>query len=109
MKTRVELTSTEAAELLDVHPSTIKRWCNDGELDFEQTPGGHRRIRVDTAVDFARQRGIRTLLTPFHPFEPHVWTALRDVEEGGSYGALHSLALQLARRGEFNRLRTRTA
>lgn len=104
MKTRVQLTSSEAASLLDVHPSTVKRWCNDGELDFEQTPGGHRRIRVDAAVDFARRRGIRTLLSPFHPFEPHVWTALRDVEEEGSYAALHSLALQWARRGDFDRL-----
>lgn len=103
MKSRIELTSTETASLLDVHPSTVKRWCNDGDLPFQQTPGGHRRIRVDRAVDFARDRGIRTILSPFHPFEPHVWTALRDVEDG-SYGALHALALQWARRGEFERL-----
>ncbi len=103
MKSRVELTSTEAATLLDVHPSTVKRWCNDGELPFEQTPGGHRRIRVDQAVGFARNRGIRTVLSPFHPFEAHVWTALRDVE-GGSYATLHALALQWARRGDFDRL-----
>ncbi len=103
MKSKVELTSTETAALLDVHPSTVKRWCNDGELSYEQTPGGHRRIRVDSAVEFARQRGIRTILTPFRPFEPHVWTALRDVENG-SYGALHALALQWARRGDFDRL-----
>jgi excisionase family DNA binding protein len=38
----VALTSTEAASLLDVHPSTVKRWCNDGELDSELTPGGQR-------------------------------------------------------------------
>jgi len=104
MNTRVQLTSTETASLLDVHPSTVKRWCNDGALDSDHTPGGHRRIRVATAVDFARERGIRTVLTPFHPFEPHVWTALRQVEEEGSYEALHALALQWARRGEFERL-----
>lgn len=103
MKTRVELTSTEAASLLDVHPSTVKRWCNDGELPFEQTPGGHRRIRVDQAADFAREKGIPTVLSPFHPFESHVWTAFRGVEEG-SFSALHALALQWARRGDFGRL-----
>ncbi|MDX1494105.1 MAG: cobalamin-dependent protein [Longimicrobiales bacterium] len=104
MKAKVELTSTETATLLDVHPSTVKRWCNDGELDFDQTPGGHRRIRVDAAVRFARERGIRTVLSPFHPFEPHVWTALRAVDEEDSYDELHALGLHWARRGEFERL-----
>lgn len=104
MKPQTELTSTETASLLDVHPSTVKRWCNDGELESDQTPGGHRRIRIDKAVDFARRRGIRTVLTPFHPFEPHVWTALRAATEDGSFEPLHGLALQWARRGEFERL-----
>jgi methanogenic corrinoid protein MtbC1 len=98
------LTSTETASLLDVHPSTVKRWCNDGDLASEVTPGGHRRIRIDRAVDFARGRGIDTVLSPFHPFEPHVWTALRAVEVDGSFDELHVLALQWARRGEFERL-----
>lgn len=104
MKATVELTSTETASLLDVHPSTVKRWCNDGDLAFDQTPGGHRRIRVDAAVRFARERGIRTILAPFHPFEPHVWTALQAIQNESAYGPLHALALQWARRGEFERL-----
>lgn len=104
MKSQLELTSTEAAALLDVHPSTVKRWCNDGELASDQTPGGHRRIRIDSAVSFARERGIRTVLTPFHPFEPQVWKALRAVEDEGSFDALHALGLTWAREGEFERL-----
>ena len=76
---KLALTSSEAASLLDVHPSTVKRWCNDGELHSEVTPGGHRRIPIDTAVDFARSKGIRTILSPFRPFEPHVWAALKSV------------------------------
>lgn len=104
MKPRAKLTSTEAAELLDVHPSTVKRWCDGGELESDQTPGGHRRIRIDHAVEFARRRGIRTVLTPFHPYEPHVWTALRAAMEDDSFEPLHALALQWARRGDFERL-----
>lgn len=100
----LELTSSETASLLAVHPSTVKRWCNDGELASASTPGGHRRISIDAAVEFAEDRGIRTVLTPFHPFEPHVWTALREVEERGSFDALHALGLQWARRGAFERL-----
>jgi len=39
------LTSAEAAELMGVSPSTIKRWVDEGELEAERTAGGHRRIR----------------------------------------------------------------
>lgn len=98
------LTSSETASLLAVHPSTVKRWCNEGDLPSEVTPGGHRRISVDAAVAFARDKGIRTILAPFHPFEPHVWAALRGIEDSGSFEPLHMLGLQWARRGEFERL-----
>ncbi len=101
---RVALTSTETAELLDVHPSTVKRWCNDGELDSELTPGGHRRISIDAAMALARVRGIGTVLSPFHPYEPHVWTVLRAILDEGSYRELVVLAMQWVRRGEFERL-----
>jgi excisionase family DNA binding protein len=98
------LTSSEAASLLAVHPSTVKRWCNEGELPSDLTQGGHRRIRVDAAASFARDRGIRTVLTPFHPFEPQVWSALQAVRNADDYGPLKALALGWARRGEFERL-----
>jgi excisionase family DNA binding protein len=38
------LTTTEAAELAAVAPSTIKRWADQGILPFSRTPGGHRRF-----------------------------------------------------------------
>jgi len=38
------LTTTEAAERLGVHPSTIRRWADDGSLPAMTTPGGHRRF-----------------------------------------------------------------
>jgi excisionase family DNA binding protein len=38
------LTSTEAARLLGVTSSTIKRWVNAGRIPCIVTPGGHRRI-----------------------------------------------------------------
>lgn len=104
MKLQAELTTTEAASLLDVHPSTVKRWCNGGDIEFDQTPGGHRRIRIDDAMAFARRRGIRTVLSPFHPYEPHVWTALRAALDDDAFEPLHAMALQWARRGDFERL-----
>lgn len=35
----------EAAELLGVHPATIRNWADRGDLPARRTPGGHRRFR----------------------------------------------------------------
>lgn len=35
----------EAAEILGVHPSTLRHWADSGELPSQRTPGGHRRFR----------------------------------------------------------------
>lgn len=102
--TRQPLTSTEAATLLKVHPSTVKRWCNEGLLDSETTDGGHRRIHLGSAVGFARAQGIDTVLTPFHPYEPHVWTALQSAEQSGSFQQLHTLAFGWVLSGDTRRL-----
>ncbi|MEZ4592633.1 MAG: helix-turn-helix domain-containing protein [Chloroflexota bacterium] len=36
---------SEAAELLGVHPATVRAWGDKGELAMQRTPGGHRRFR----------------------------------------------------------------
>jgi excisionase family DNA binding protein len=33
-----------AAELLGVHPATVRNWADKGELPSRRTPGGHRRF-----------------------------------------------------------------
>lgn len=38
------LTTREVAELLGVGTTSIKRWADEGRLDFVLTPGGHRRF-----------------------------------------------------------------
>lgn len=98
------LTSSETAELLQVHPSTVKRWCNDGELISEKTAGGHRRLNLGDVMAFARSRDIATVLTPFDPYEPHVWAALQEVRQDGSFGRLHALAMSWVSRGQIRRL-----
>lgn len=35
----------QAAELLGVHPSTVRSWANQGKLIVHRTQGGHRRFR----------------------------------------------------------------
>lgn len=36
---------SEAAELLGVHPTTVRAWADKGEIPSRRTPGGHRRFR----------------------------------------------------------------
>lgn len=55
------LTSAEAALLLGVGVSTLKRWVDGGELASERTAGGHRRLR---RVDVERFRVRLTGLDP---------------------------------------------
>ncbi len=45
---------SEAARLLQVGDTTLKRWTEEGRIPFERTLGGHRRFRRD---DVMRLRG----------------------------------------------------
>jgi excisionase family DNA binding protein len=41
----------EVAEMLGVHPSTVRNWSNQGELPVKRTRGGHRRYhRIDVEL-----------------------------------------------------------
>ncbi len=52
------LTSTQAARLAAVAPSTIKRWADEGRLPSTRTLGGHRRFDRAALSRFLRdQRG----------------------------------------------------
>lgn len=42
---------SEAARRLGVHPTTLRRWADTGEIPVMVTPGGHRRF---AAVDLER-------------------------------------------------------
>ncbi len=101
---RLFLSTTRAAELLAVHPSTVKRWCNSGSLRADKTGGGHRRIPLDEALRWARREGIPTFLDPFHPWEANVWLALSEVEEGAGFRRLENLALTWLAQGESDLL-----
>ncbi|MBK8135982.1 MAG: helix-turn-helix domain-containing protein [Chloroflexi bacterium] len=41
-----------AAELLGVHPATVRNWADKGDIPSRRTPGGHRRFRL---ADLQRQ------------------------------------------------------
>lgn len=98
------LTTSEAAELLGVHPSTVKRWTDQDELASDKTEGGHRRLYLRAILAFAGERGIATYLAPFEPFESHVWLAVRDAVRHDDFERMVSLALGWLLRGYPRRI-----
>lgn len=46
----------EAADILGVHPSTVRHWADSGDLPSQRTPGGHRRFRRADLQQWALMR-----------------------------------------------------
>ena len=53
------LNLSEAAELLGVHPATVRAWSDRGELPAQRTAGGHRRfLRRDVVARAGAARAV---------------------------------------------------
>ena len=50
------LTLSQAAQALGVHPSTLRRWADEGEIRCMRTPGGHRRFLESNLQAFLRSQ-----------------------------------------------------
>lgn len=57
------LSPKQVARAIQVSESSVKRWCDDGQLQMERTAGGHRRIHVSEVLRFIRKSGHR-LVSP---------------------------------------------
>src|SRR3972149_10014413 len=56
------LSLKDAAQRLGVHPTTLRRWADAGEISVMLTPGGHRRFALADIEQFeARRHGLRVL------------------------------------------------
>lgn len=53
------LSLSKAAARLNVHPSTLRRWADSGDVPVLLTPGGHRRFAVSDLDDFAADHRVR--------------------------------------------------
>jgi excisionase family DNA binding protein len=47
----------QAADLLGVHPATVRNWADKGEIASRRTPGGHRRFRRADLMLQAEKQG----------------------------------------------------
>ena len=89
------LTTSQAAELLEAHESSIKRWCNEGFLKSHKTSGGHRRIGFDQLILFARKKLPEADLLGLSPFEAETAKAVLDCREHNNYQPLVNLILKM--------------
>src|SRR6476469_2631008 len=46
-----------AAEILGVHPATVRNWADKGDQPSRRTPGGHRRFRKSELLNYAATQG----------------------------------------------------
>ncbi|MFP3947201.1 MAG: cobalamin-dependent protein [Gemmatimonadota bacterium] len=80
------LSTTQVGDLFEVHPSTVKRWCERGDLAFHRTHGGHRRIHLSEALRRGPEGAVARELAAFGPDAGSVWiaeqaaTTVRDFE-----------------------------
>jgi excisionase family DNA binding protein len=50
------LTLGEAADRLNVHRTTLRRWADEGQIPFMLTPGGHRRFAASDVDQLSSRR-----------------------------------------------------
>lgn len=59
------LSPKQVANAIGASESSLKRWCDQGLINTVKTAGGHRRIPIQEALRFARERNIASA-------EPHL-------------------------------------
>ena len=80
------LSLSAAAELLGVHPSTVRLWSDKGLLPVHRTQGGHRRYKRDEVLLWAQTaREVRTVQP-----EDMMQSAIRNVRMQVTEGKLEA-------------------
>lgn len=55
-ETELWLSLQKAADFLNVHPTTVRRWADEGQIPVLLTPGGHRRFAQSALQQFINSR-----------------------------------------------------
>ena len=61
------LTTGDIAAHCEVSYETVANWIKGGKLKSHQTPGGHRRIRMEDFIDFLSVHDMPPLNAPADP------------------------------------------
>lgn len=70
MKEEIQVfNSQEAAKILGVNVSSVKRWTDEGKLECIRTAGGHRKFLMEHLVAFLEQNKKKTAKVNLFPLE----------------------------------------
>ena len=94
------ISTSQAASLLQVHESSIKRWCNADALHCEYTAGRHRRIPLWALLEFAREQEMACSLLDFAPNEEKVWRAFEKARSNKGFDDIVLIAYDWVREGD---------
>lgn len=84
---RTHITTGEAADVMQVHESTVKRWCDAGDLECDVTSGGHRRIDLDSLLTYAARSGLKCELLAFGSDGRAAYEARTRIVREGDFGS----------------------
>ena len=84
-------TTRQAAKILGVHESSIKRWNTSAQLHAQQTQGGHRRFAVEEILTFARKNRLNAPLLAYDTFAVPVWVSTEHLRKKKQYTLLVEL------------------
>lgn len=87
------VSTKRASELLGVHESSVKRWCNAGDIECWTTQGGHRRIPVNALVGYAREANLDCSIVQFADAAAPVWVGLEAAKSHDRFDALIEVLL----------------
>ena len=92
--------SLEAAQILGVNVSSIKRWTDQGKLACVRTAGGHRKFLFKHLSDFLARHQKKMSKAHLFPIENEADLALSYQIMQGDFERLSAAVLQNALRGE---------
>lgn len=87
-------TTRQAAEILGVHESSIKRWNTSNQLTAQQTSGGHRRFSITEILEFARKNRLDSPLLSYGRFAERVWVGIEELRKKDNYAPLIALVYE---------------
>lgn len=98
------LNSIEAANILGVNVSTIKRWTEEGKLECIKTAGGHRKFLMSHLAAFLEQNKKKTSRANLVPLESEIDLLLNYHIMKGNFDYLVNFVREQALAGNRERV-----
>jgi len=103
------MTLGQAASLLSISSSTLRRWADDGRIPTVRTSGGHRRFRLSELRQLAPRPASVRLRAPKYPDGPQIAAAVALSESGPALVDVACRAIYEGSSGWFGREPARPA